>query len=756
MKTWKDLIFALVFLLIGSTLIMGCQRNEGEITADNLVSAGDPLVDRSIGDETNRYTIIGKKALERKARRGEIALVNTSQAIARLEELTTVRLPSRNVRARSARSEAVAAAADDQNSLVLGFPAGLLNERQVFGAVVTKVSDNKSESLGRLRLTDLTPIHARAVVGKGDNNQYVFALVGCPNKCNEASDEAPFLGVPVVGVDEKNDLILVDLAPLGKELNLIAMQDPQGLFTQLKTKSSKTTAFDYSLSTLVFDVESTMIPLSATETTANPPETVFTVRWYLKLLSGFNPAFVTRPAAKGVGFFMTERSEKPLIQRFSRPIKFAGAEGGQVKYYLKNVPPEHRASFSGSFDGWNDLFVEATGKKLLSYEFIEKTDPRYNLIVAGDIRYNVLEWDLDNLAPYGGFGPSSANQYTGEIMSANVLVQGPKIIEGYKKWFESAVRSDELRRQGRIAEADQLMVDVARSITHREEQLKALKLKMSLGGLEFTIRSQLPQFEDPAFQRADFEAPPAGFTFETYMDGYFHDMVEHELGHNLGLRHNFRGNLGAESTPALKGVSRSIMEYLGKAHRHLDRIGPYDLMAIKYGYIGELPKETGHFCTDEDVADFMNPFNSAECSRDDATPDPFGYFESQLVKATRLLVAKGSTETPVWSVPDMDREVTTALSALALYAMTADISGSTWTNFFNGGDRPTSPAGVKEYVQKKLKGTLCAAELNAAIEEKTSEAAKEKAKANLDAIREKTTVMMEMLGIFQPETLKCQ
>src|SRR3712207_7536078 len=34
-------------------------------------------------------------------------------------------------------------------------------------------------------------------------------------------------------------------------------------------------------------------------------------------------------------------------------------------------------------------------------------------------------------------------------------------------------------------------------------------------------------------------------TYEKYMEGYMLEIVAHELGHNLGLRHNFKGNLGA-------------------------------------------------------------------------------------------------------------------------------------------------------------------------------------------------------------------
>ena len=52
-------------------------------------------------------------------------------------------------------------------------------------------------------------------------------------------------------------------------------------------------------------------------------------------------------------------------------------------------------------------------------------------------------------------------------MSANVLVQGPKIVELYTKWFEISARVTELSEAGHNAEAEQLMVRGLRDIKAR-------------------------------------------------------------------------------------------------------------------------------------------------------------------------------------------------------------------------------------------------------------------------------------------------
>lgn len=728
--------------VLGVALLAGCQKKDNNaVTAENLVVAGNPNTVRSIGDENHQFQILGRGALQEKIKANQILALSSPKAQALVGGM--------DARMADVESPAEAEAPAD-SSLVLGFPVSLLGESQVFGAVIIKVSDKKQEKMGQLKLTDLTPIHSRAVVGKNEEGKYMFGIVGCFQNCSEGSDEPVLLAMPALGVDAEKGTVLIDVAELGKELNLIEMLDPQGSFTQLKTVTNKTIAFDYSLSTLVFDVETKMVPLD-TEEGEEAEQTTFVTRWYLKLSSMFDPAFKAREAVPGVGFFMTERSSSPKIQRWGRPP----VEGG-VRYFIKNVPKEYQPVFAEAFDGWNERFKAAIGKKLITYEFLEKDDPRYNLVQAGDVRFNVLEWDLDNIAPYGGFGPSIANQFTGELFTANTLVQGPKIIEGYKKWFDTGMEAETLRAAGQFAKADKLMRDLAVSFEKAEQKAKSVKYTLKLGKhLVFNVKSQEPQWDDPAFQRPDFDALPSGFTFESYMHGYFIDMVEHELGHNMGLRHNFRGNLGAKETPEKGGVSHSVMEYLGRNHRHLDSIGEYDAMAIRYGYAGILPPRADMFCTDEDVAAPNKPNNSAECSRDDAEKDPFKFFEVRLNRGIKLLTLPESGEAPQWSVEDMDREVTAAVTGLGLYALSATSTSDGWTNFFTGGDRPTSSSDVKPYVLVQLKKQLCSTGLKTIIEQKASPEAKAKTEANLKSLNKRVKELLDPMKLYSEGDLAC-
>ncbi|MCX6125702.1 MAG: zinc-dependent metalloprotease, partial [Proteobacteria bacterium] len=382
-----------------------------------------------------------------------------------------------------------------------------------------------------------------------------------------------------------------------------------------------------------------------------------------------------------------------------------------------------------------------------SYEFVSADDPKSALLVPGDIRFNIIEWDLVNKAPYGGLGPSVASQTTGQTFSANVLVQGPTIVEIYKEWFRVSAAAQELVAENKTAEVDQLVLAARRSIITKLDAASSMpQHQLNLGSeLKFRHNSQDMKLQDRIAARQDFFDTPAGETYESYMHGYFIDLVTHELGHNLGLRHNFKGNLLATADGAKP--SGSVMEYLNREFRHRDSIGEYDLMAIRYGYTGAMPTRKDIFCTDENVVGAENPTFSAECSRDDATGDSFAYLGRILDRALDKIATPKEPTAPTWTVADVNKELTLAVTGRIAYGTSAEATSKTWLNWNSSGSRPRRPSAITQFVFKSLKDQLCAENLRSAPNRKKTEVAKQvtlKNLADLDAMVEAISVKFKL------------
>ena len=131
------------------------------------------------------------------------------------------------------------------------------------------------------------------------------------------------------------------------------------------------------------------------------------------------------------------------------------------------------------------------------------------------------------------------------------------------------------------------------------------------------------------------------------------DLVAHEVGHTLGLRHNFKASslyllseMNSDKVKGQKALTASVMDYSPtNINMEKDRIqgdyanimvGPYDMWAIKYGYsfdekkLPEMLKEAADnpalaYATDEDTA---GPDPLAR--RYDFSANPLEYAKSQI------------------------------------------------------------------------------------------------------------------------------
>jgi hypothetical protein len=149
---------------------------------------------------------------------------------------------------------------------------------------------------------------------------------------------------------------------------------------------------------------------------------------------------------------------------------------------------------------------------------------------------------------------------------------------------------------------------------------------------------------------------------EEFLGQAIKEVVMHEVGHSLGLRHNFKASVmlrpdqvNDTSITRVKGMTGSVMDYnpiniAPKGQKQGDyastTIGPYDYWAIEYAYkpvdgdeTAELKKIAARspdpdlaFGTDDDFAD-----NDPQINTYDLTNDTLAYGKQRIAMATELL-----------------------------------------------------------------------------------------------------------------------
>jgi hypothetical protein len=144
--------------------------------------------------------------------------------------------------------------------------------------------------------------------------------------------------------------------------------------------------------------------------------------------------------------------------------------------------------------------------------------------------------------------------------------------------------------------------------------------------------SALPDDAICAMQRDLSRATiPAGMTRKDFLEKMITHVVLHEVGHTLGLRHNFKGSLEASS----------VMDYTTNEDAVLLAVpGTYDVAALKVLYGLSATEPTQAFCTDESTV------VDAQCDRFDTSNNPLTLdIAPRFKKVMRSFLASGTEPT---------------------------------------------------------------------------------------------------------------
>ncbi len=190
---------------------------------------------------------------------------------------------------------------------------------------------------------------------------------------------------------------------------------------------------------------------------------------------------------------------------------------------------------------------------------------------------------------------------------------------------------------------------------------------------------------------------------ESFIGPLLAELVAHEVGHTLGLRHNFKGSsnltlkeINSNAVKGQKTIATSVMDYIPinmpyqlesetRGDYTMIGIGPYDYWAIEYGYspdeskLPELLKRASEpelqYATDEDT---NGPDPLAR--RYDYSKDPLEYCENQirLVKLYRgQLLDKFVKEGDSWSKARRGYELTLGEQTKTISMMANWLGGAT-------------------------------------------------------------------------------
>jgi hypothetical protein len=485
-------------------------------------------------------------------------------------------------------------------------------------------------------------------------NTEITAVAGTPEaRAVQQSYSASLLGAVPVGSqphpDRKSILIdvtamfLNDLAGIGMQLQ---RQYRQGY--ALDARNSLVTAVRGTESALIVETQThwftgsvntgqSLSPLAALSGAAAPtvprwlPDTrSLLIGQHLSLVPLPDPPMATRRADPRVGFFttrvldfsedLTRTPTRRYIARWRLEKKDPAAETSDpvkpITFWIdRNVPLAYRETVRSAILEWNKAFERIGYRNAITVEQ-QPDDARFDTLDPG---YASVRWLMSAEPGITAIGQTQLDPRTGEIVDADIAFEGM------------------FARAQRYARSQLLTASAARAAV--TQPLAAVGT--GAGAVPppfaqpFVLPGLLPGQEGPLpdghawCRHADAMAEQASYALDLmeargdlepgsplaqqFVLDYVKDTVMHEVGHALGLRHNFRASrvyseaqLSDPEFTRAHGTTGSVMEYNAVNLARPGRgggvpfqltIGPYDYWAIEYAY---KPLPAGGTAADEE------------------------------------------------------------------------------------------------------------------------------------------------------------
>lgn len=393
--------------------------------------------------------------------------------------------------------------------------------------------------------------------------------------------------------------------------------------------------------------------------------------------------FVPRLADDRVGHFVTafgdfsDDSEQSPYNRFVARWKLEKADPlvevsdpkEPITYYLDHtVPEEYRAAVKDGILLWNSAFEKIGISNAIVVKNAPTDDPDWD---SSDVRYSTVRWFVTTQGNFA-IGPSHVDPYTGQIYDADIgfaegMVRGAK--NRYREEVDPVAAFNAAAREANLTaregwSADSLMAmqgPVGSGIQALGQCGLASELSRhaAFGHALLTARGMIPGSPQE----------------KQYIRDYLVHVTAHEVGHTLGLRHNYRasqlhpnGDIHDAAKTSKMGLVASVMDYttvniapegVPQGQYWSTTLGPYDYWAVEYAYsdfgaerpedeldeLAAIAEKSSRpelaYATDEDAMGFTAaPIGMDPRSHQwDLGADPIGYYTDR-AKLSRELWSK--------------------------------------------------------------------------------------------------------------------
>lgn len=415
-----------------------------------------------------------------------------------------------------------------------------------------------------------------------------------------------------------------------------------------------------------------------------PDSRAFTLKTHYSLSQiNENNGYRPRLADDRIGYFITvykdfssKNPQETFVRYLNRwnlekqdPTALQSPPKKPIVFWIDNaVPIEYRDTIKEGVLMWNKAFEKAGFLNAIDVKQMPD-DADWN---PSDVRYNTIRW-MNSLDGAFALGPSRVNPLTGEILDADIIVDA-NFVRAIKREFSDLI--EQTQTNGSLfaqlgSNSDFCNYSNFARYLPQKNQTKTLNSQLSGAmhrhdlcfGLQATDQFAIGATAMSLMNNIKPESPQ----MKEYVHQFVRSLIAHEIGHTLGLRHNFHAStllmpqeLNNPNITRTKGLVSSVMDYFPvnlapigqqQGEYFTSTVGAYDEWAIIYGYQqlpGNNPQEEKPYleriaqrsaqpelayATDEDVwMDDINPY----AQRFDLSGDVVQYSQLQMDNARAM------------------------------------------------------------------------------------------------------------------------